>query len=200
MRGRYIVLEGIEGAGKTTIADAVADAIRRQGREVLTVREPGGTAIGEALRELLLHQEEAPMNDWVEAMLFAAARSQLASEVIGPALAAGTWVVADRSVYSSLAYQGAGRGLGVEKVRAVNAAGLADVWPERVILLRLDPALGLERQQVADRIGAEGVEFQATVAEAYERMAATEPDRFAVVDAADAFDDVVSAVVEAASA
>ena len=180
--GRYVALEGVEGAGKTTLARLLASALERAGVPVTLVREPGGTAAGEQIREVLLGSD-SDLGHWTEALLFAAARSQLAMEVIGPALERGDWVVADRSVYSSLAYQGAGRALGVETVRVVNAAGLGSVWPDHVVLLRVDPSVGLQRQEVADRIGGEGSEFQALVAEEFDRLAAEEPERFIVVDA-----------------
>ena len=192
----YIALEGIEGAGKSTIASELEARLSRQGTEVLRVREPGGTSFGEAIRNLLL-ETEGHMEGWTEAMLFSAARSQLAAEVIGPALDEGKTVISDRSVYSSLAYQGGGRGLGVDEVRRVNAAGLGDVWPARVLLLRLEARQGLERQQNPDRIGAEGVEFMQRVVEAYDKLAAEEPERFVVIDASESFDSVLVDVLAA---
>jgi len=113
-----------------------------------------------------------------------AGRAQRALELSGPARRSGGWVITDRSVYSSLAYQGAGRGLGIDAVRAVNEPGLGDVWPELVVLLRLDAETGLARQNDPDRIGREGVTFQTTVAEAFDNLAQVEPGRFVVVDAA----------------
>jgi dTMP kinase len=150
------------------------------GREVVTVREPGGTDLGEEIRRLLLHGPE--MTSWAEAQLFAAQRSQLAADVIRPALARGAMVLGDRSVYSSLAYQGHARRLGVDRVRRVNEAGLGGTWPDTVILLRIDPSVGLTRQAVADRIGAAGSDFQRRVAEGFDALADAEPDRFLVVD------------------
>ncbi len=182
MSGRYVAFEGVEGAGKSTVAARIAERIEAGGDPVAVVREPGGTAAGERIREVLLD----PLSDirpWTEALLFAAARAQLVRDVVRPALGRGAWVISDRSVYSSLAYQGAGRGLGVELVRSVNDAGLEGLWPDLVVLLRLDPTLGLDRQQVPDRIGAEGVEFQRAVSAAFDTLAAEEPERFIVVDA-----------------
>ena len=112
MTGRYIAFEGIDGAGKSTVAQAVADRLRSDDRTVVTVREPGATAVGEAIREILLHSHD-DLVPWSEALLFAAARAQLAAQTVGPLLEAGAWVLSDRSVYSSLAYQGGARGLGV---------------------------------------------------------------------------------------
>ncbi len=182
MTGHYIALEGIEGTGKSTIAVRLAAHLQQRGIDVLRVREPGGTATGERIRHVLL-DPDGTVSPWSEALLFAAARAQLAYELVGPALRAGRWVVSDRSVYSSLAYQGGGRGLGVDAVRAVNAPGLGDVWPEMVLLLRLDAATGLARQNDPDRIGSEGVAFQNAVAAAFDALAETEPHRFVVVDA-----------------
>ncbi|MFQ5967135.1 MAG: dTMP kinase [Acidimicrobiia bacterium] len=195
MTAHYVALEGIEGAGKSSIAPAVVEGLLAGGHPSILVREPGGTPTGESIRSILLGQESV-LDAWTEALLFAAQRAQLASEVIGPALAEGTSVVGDRSVYSSLAYQGGARGLGVDIVRTVNRAGLGNVWPSLVVLLAIDPALGLARQAVPDRIGAQGVEFQRRVAAVYETLAATEPERFILVDAARAHEDVAARVVE----
>jgi dTMP kinase len=182
--GRYVAVEGVEGAGKSTVVAGVGDRLEALGREVVTVREPGGTDLGEEIRRLLLHGPE--MTSWAEAQLFAAQRSQLAADVIRPALARGAMVLGDRSVYSSLAYQGHARGLGVDRVRDVNEAGLGGTWPDTVVLLRIDPGTGLARQAVADRIGAEGADFQRRVAAGFDALADAEPDRFLVVDVDDA--------------
>lgn len=194
MTRRYVAFEGVDGAGKTTVAALVAEQLAARGFDVLTVREPGGTPTGEAIRGILLGLGGV-VSDWAEALLFAAARSQLAAEVVGPALAAGRAVVSDRSVYSSLAYQGGARGLGLEAVRQVNEAGLGGVWPELVVLLRVDPEHGLAREAEADRISTAGLALQARVAEAYDRLAAAEPERIVVVDAAAGLEAVVAASV-----
>ena len=191
MTRRYVAFEGVDGAGKTTVAARVAERLRSRGFDVLAVREPGGTPTGEAIREILLGLGKV-VGDWAEALLFAAARSQLAAEVVGPALAAGRGVVSDRSVYSSLAYQGGARGLGIDEVRRVNAAGLGGVWPETVVLLRLDPGRGFAREEEANRISEAGLAFQARVAEAYDLLAAEEPARFVVVDAGLGLEAVVA--------
>ena len=191
MTDRYIAFAGIEGAGKSTVAEKVTEKLRDDTNRVVTVREPGGTRTGERIRGVLLDADGTP-GPWAEALLFAAARAQLAEEVVGPALASGNWVVSDRSVYSSLAYQGGGRQLGIDAVRSVNEPGLAGVWPQLVILLRVDATAGLGRQRIADRIGREGVEFQQRVADAFEELAIAEPDRFAVIDAGRPLGDVVT--------
>ncbi len=188
----YVAFEGIEGAGKSTVAEHVGRRLELEGRRVVRVREPGGTTVGERIRAILLGHDLAP-DPWTEALLFAAARAQLAGEVVGPALAAGAWVLSDRSVYSSLAYQGAGRSLGIDAVRSVNEPGLLGVWPSLVILLSVDPTEGLLRQAVGDRIGDEGVEFQRRAANGFTTAAASEPDRFVIIDAGDPLDEVVDA-------
>ena len=126
--------------------------------------------------------------------MFAASRAQLARDVVAPARDAGRWVVSDRSVYSSLAYQGGGRGLGVDLVRSVNAPGLGDEWPQMVFLLRIDAAQGLQRQEDPDRIGSEGLAFQTTVSDTFDTLAANEPDTFYVVDALRPVDEVLADV------
>ena len=188
----YIAFEGIEGAGKSTVAERVGERLVADGHRVVRVREPGGTAVGESIRNILLSHDLAP-EPWTEALLFAASRAQLAAEVVGPALDDGSWVLTDRSVYSSLAYQGAGRRLGIEDVRSVNEPGLLGVWPSLVILLAVDAAVGLSRQAVGVRIGDEGIHFQQAVADGFATIAAAEPDRFVVVDAGAPLDVVVDA-------
>lgn len=195
MTSRYVALEGVDGAGKTSVARAVAAALRDTGHEVVEVREPGGTACGEEIRRILL-ERGGSIDPWTEALLFAAGRAQLAAEVIGPALEAGKVVVSDRSVYSSLAYQGGARGLGIDLVRAVNEAGLKGVWPGLVVVLRVEPETGLRREDEADRISIEGIGLQRRVAAAYEVLAAAEPECVFVVDADLSFDAVVAAVVD----
>ncbi|MFQ5554800.1 MAG: dTMP kinase, partial [Acidimicrobiia bacterium] len=193
MSNRYIALEGIEGAGKSTLARRLVTRLEAGGYEATLVREPGGTTTGERIRDVLL-DPDAVIQPWTETLLFAAARAQLVRDVVEPALAAGSWVVSDRSVYSSLAYQGAGRGLGIDLVRLVNDAGLGGRWPDLVVLLRLEPAAGLERQEIADRIGAEGVTFQRRVSEAFDTLAAADADRFVVVDATRPVDEIIEEI------
>jgi len=192
---RYIAFEGVEGAGKSTIARRVADRIEAVGNRVVVVREPGGTEAGERIRDVLLtmDHEVAPR---AEAALFAASRAQLINEKVSPALAEGAWVLSDRTAYSSLAYQAGGRGIPLDEVWTLNDIALGGVWPDVVVLLRLDPADGLSRQREGDRIGDEVAEFHERVAVAFDDLAASEPDRFVVVDASLPIDDVVASVVD----
>lgn len=189
MSGYYIAFEGIDGAGKSTVAEAVANELRSEDRNVVTVREPGGTPVGEAIREILLHSHE-DLVPWSEALLFAASRAQLAAQTVAPLLEAGAWVLSDRTVYSSLAYQGGGRSLGIDIVRTVNAAGLDGVWPDLVVVLELDPVTGFEREEEPDRIGKAGIELQERVAAAYRQIAETDP-RLVFVDGSGTVAEVV---------
>jgi len=191
---RYLAVEGIDGAGKSTVARELAAELRRLGHSVTLVREPGGTPVGESIREILLGLGRH-LDHWTEAMLFAAARAQLAATVIAPALAKGELVVSDRSYYSSLAYQGGGRGLGMDVVRQVNETGLRGVVPDLIVLLRLDAESGFAREDERDRISSEGIDLQRRVATAYDLLAASEPERFVVVDATLPVANIVATVI-----
>ena len=163
--------EGIDGSGKSSQAALLVERLRGSGTEVVASREPGGTALGERVRELLLGANDvAP---WAEVTLFAAARAQLVSEVVVPALERGAWVVVDRFLDSSLAYQGGGRGLGVDAVLELNRAAIGDVLPDRTFLLQVPVENALSRigEGRLDRIEAEGAEFLETVAREFERLA-----------------------------
>jgi len=185
-RGRLITVEGLDGAGKTTLASGLARVLGALGQEVELLREPGGVAVSERIRALVKDPALA-VGARAEALLYAAARAQLVEERLAPALDAGRWVLLDRFVDSSLAYQGAGRGLGVEAVRELNAFGTGGLAPDRTLLLRIDPAAGLARagdRGEADRLEREAPAFFAAIAAAYDALAAAEPERFAVIDAA----------------
>ena len=194
--GRYIAFEGIEGAGKTTVANRVARVLEDHGHHVVRVREPGGTDVGEHIREVLLAGDHQPLA-MTEAVLFAAARAQLVTEKVNPALAVGSWVLTDRSAYSSLAYQAGGRGLDLDDVRTLNDIAIGGTWPDTVVLLRADPEIGLGRQKVGDRIGDEKLEFHREVADTFDALAAVEPDRFVVVNASLPLEDVVAQTITA---
>jgi dTMP kinase len=186
-RGRLITIEGIDGAGKSTLAHALAAALRERGYPVELLREPGGVEVSERIRALV-KDPSLPVAPRTEALLYAAARAQLVHERVAPALAAGETLLLDRFLDSSLAYQGAGRALGIEEIRAVNLFAIGDVLPDRTLLLRISPGAGRARQGVrdesADRLELEGEEFFAQVAAAYDELAAAEPDRVRVLDAA----------------
>jgi dTMP kinase len=194
VRGFYLALEGGEGAGKTTVAAILAERLQERGERVTLVREPGGTELGDAIRLMVLHSVD--MTPWAEGLLFAAQRAQLISEVVGPALARSEIVISDRSLYSSLAYQGGGRGLGFETVRKVNELAVDGVIPDLVVVLGVDPVLGRARQEVADRIGGEHDAFQERVGEAYRHLAATEPERVTMISSSDNPEAVAKEILE----
>ncbi len=185
-RGRLITIEGLDGAGKTTLAHGIVDALRERGVDVQLLREPGGVAASERIRTLV-KDPGLRVGPRAEALLYAAARAQLVEEALAPALAAGRWVLLDRFVDSSLAYQGAGRDLGIEAVRAINAFATSGVAPDRTLLLRIDPALGRARQddrgEAPDRLEREHDDFFAAIAAAYDELAAAEPQRIRTLDA-----------------
>ncbi len=191
----YIAFEGVEGAGKSTVVRMLAERLRSEGHEVVEVREPGGTRLGDAIRGLLL-DGDSPMAAWAEAALFAAARAQLAAEVVGPAIERGAWVLSDRTVYSSLAYQGGGRRLGLEEVRTLNALALDGTWPDLVVWLDVDAEVGLTRQENGDRIGSEDLAFHLAVADTFAELAAADPGRVIRIDAGIDIDSVVETVWE----
>lgn len=183
-RGLLIVFEGGDGAGKTTQIRLLRASIARFGLTVHVTREPGGTPIGEAVREVLLAPDSAAMSDRAEALLYAAARAQHVAEVIAPALARGEVVISDRYIDSSIVYQGAGRGLGEDVVATLNRWATAGLRPDLVVLLDVDPGEGLRRVGgQPDRLEAAGEAFHRTVAEAYRRRAAEDPERTLVLDA-----------------
>ncbi len=182
-RGLFIAFEGVEGSGKTTHLKGLHDFLREFGHRVVVTREPGGTAIAERIRNVLLDPAAREMDPKTEALLYAAARSQHATEVIRPALDSGAVVLSDRYIDSSLAYQGIARGLGVDDILHLNVWATDELMPDVVVLLDLDPETGLARTRGnPDRIEQEGIDFHRAVAEAYLTLAKTHPSRFLVVD------------------
>jgi dTMP kinase len=178
----FVTFEGVDGSGKTTQARLLAEHLRAKGREVVATREPGGTELGEGIRNLLLHGGHvAP---WAEASLFAAARSQLVEDVIRPALDRGADVVCDRYIDSSLAYQGIARGLGVDRVLELNLIATGGLLPDRTFLLDLplDEA-ARRRGDERDRMEREGEDFAGRVEAAYHELAAVFPRRVVRADA-----------------
>jgi len=182
--GFFIAFEGVEGSGKGTQVRMAEEFMRSEGYDVLVTREPGGTAVGERVRELLLDPETGKLDARTEALLFAASRAQTVHSVIRPALADGKVVICDRYVDSSLAYQGWGRGLGEQDILTLNVWGTQGLFPDLVILLHLEPERGLLRStDPPDRMELEGQDFHTKVADAYLRIAEEHPERFVVVDA-----------------
>jgi dTMP kinase len=190
----FITLEGIDRSGKSTQAALLAEAL---GPETLLLREPGGTALGEHVRDLLKDRslELAPA---AELLLFSAARSQLVNEVVAPAREAGRDLVCDRFIDSTVAYQGVARDLGIELVEQLSELVIGSCVPDLTLLLRLDPELaGSRRADDPDRFEAEGLEFQRAVAAAYDEIAARHSERIVVLDAAGAPETVHEQVMEA---
>ena len=178
----FVTFEGLDGSGKTTQVDLLRQHLAQNGREVVATREPGGTELGERVRDLLLQGGE--VSPWAEAALFAAARAELVAQVIGPALERGADVICDRYLDSSLAYQGIARGLGVDQVLALNVNAIRGILPDRTFLLMLDPDEAARRQEEApDRIEREGESFQDAVRAAYAELAAIFPGRVVALDA-----------------
>jgi len=198
VKGRFITIEGIDGSGKTTLATALRGELARE-RTVELLREPGGVALSERVRELV-KDPALRCGARAEALLYAAARAQLVQERLRPLLDSGAWVLLDRFVDSSLAYQGAGRGLGIEQVAALNAFATDGLEPDRTLLLRLDPAVARARQQgrgePPDRLEREAETFFDTIAAAYDELAAREPQRIRVIDAAQPAPDLLQAAID----
>jgi dTMP kinase len=192
----FVTLEGLDGVGKSTQARLLADRLRAAGHDVVECREPGGTALGERVRSLVLDHGDWQVTPRAEALLFAASRAQLVADVIRPALARGAWVVCDRYLDSSVAFQGGGRGLGLDTVRGVSLFATDGLLPDRTIVL-----VGTPREpEAADRIEVEGDGFRAAVADAFWEIARREPARVALVDGGGDVETVGARVWEAVGA
>jgi len=187
--GRFITLEGGEGAGKSTQALRLAAALRERGIDVVETREPGGSEGAEVIRALLLYGAPDRWTARTEALLFAAARADHVARAIRPALDAGRWVVCDRYLDSSLAYQGGAGGIGEEAVRALHAFGSEGLLPDRTFLLQVDDTIAASRERArdggrSDRIGGRGVDYHRDVAAAFRRLALGDPERIRMIDGA----------------
>jgi len=204
-KGRFISFEGSEGCGKSTQIRLLADLLTRGGQQVLLTREPGGTAVGERIRDLLQYTPEATaMTSEAELLLFAASRAQLVREIIAPALQQGQWVVADRFLDSTTVYQGLGRGLNPDAVHAINHFAVGDMKPDLTFLLDMDAAAGHERAKAAsqterksDRMENQPLDFFERVRQGYLDLAATETERVVVIDASGSIEEVHTEVKSA---
>jgi len=199
-RGRFITLEGGEGVGKSTQVNALAEALRERGIDVVITREPGGSEGAEKIRELVLGGAEERWGARAEALLFAAGRADHVDKSIRPALESGSWVLSDRFVDSSLAYQGGAGGLGIETVREINAFAIAGCYPDRTLVLLLDEGTDRARArdvQGSDRIGGRGDDYHRRVDAAFRIIAAEEPERVQLIDASGAPGEVTRRLLEA---
>ncbi len=205
VRGKLITFEGVEGAGKTTQLEHAAARLTARGVAVVTAREPGGTAVGEQVREVLLDRENASMAPLAELLLYLAARAQLVAEVVAPALAAGKYVLLDRYVHSTLAYQGYGLGVdlggasaedNLARLRELCRAAVGDAWPDLAVVLDLEPEEGFARLggEERDRIEARDLAFHRRVRDGFLALAAEEPERVVVVDASPPEEELFAAV------
>ena len=199
-RGRLITIEGLDGAGKSTLARGLQQAVAERGGEAQVLREPGGVELSERIRALVADPALA-VSPRAEALLYAAARAQLVEERLRPLLQEGTFVLLDRFADSSLAYQGAGRALGVQQIREINQFATGRLKPDRTLLLRIAPAAGRARQQERalqpDRLERESERFFEAVAAAYDELACAEPLRIRTLDASLPADQVLDAALAA---
>lgn len=194
--GLFITMEGPDGSGKSTQIEAIKNYMESIGEELVITREPGGTKIGEKIRELLLDRENAEMDPMAEAMLYAAARAQHVSQVIRPALEQGTHVICDRFIDSSIAYQGHGRGLG-DSVAVINAYAVNGCMPDVTFFMKLSPEIGKSRikSDVQDRIEMEKIDFHDRVFAGYEALEDEYPDRIVAIDATGNIDEISEEII-----
>ena len=200
--GRFITFEGGEGCGKSTQIRLLADRLRAAGKEVLLTREPGGTALAEKIRTLVREESDDPPNSRAETLLFLASRAQVVEGVIRPALESGTWVLCDRFADSTFAYQGYGRGLDLDELRRINSFATGGLAPDRTILLNVSPEVSATRMRAreaatntgADRMEKAGDDFHFRLRQGFLELAAAEPERFSVIQADGAVEEVEEAV------
>lgn len=199
MEGIFITMEGPDGSGKTTQIDLLKKYLEHRGYDIVIAREPGGTTIGEAIREIILNPDYKEMGHMTELLLYASARAQLVKQVIKPALAEGKAVICDRFVESSAVYQGIGRGLGVDTVYEVNNFALGDVKPKLTIFMDLDAEDGIKRkkkQAELDRMEQEDLSFHKRVVEGYRQLAKLYPERIVPINATLPIDEIHSMIVQ----
>lgn len=201
-QSRFITLEGGEGVGKSTQLKALHAALKARGIDCVVTREPGGSDSAEAIRNLLLTGEDAGLSPEAEALMFAAARADHVEKTIKPALAQGRWVLCDRFIDSSLAYQGGALGLGLERVRDLYRFACGDFLPDRTLVLMLEGTEGTERARArdtegADRIGGRSVDYHRKVETAFRTIAATEPERVRLINASGSPENVTAKLMEA---
>jgi dTMP kinase len=195
-RGFFIAFEGGEGAGKSTQERLLADSLTALGHSVVRTREPGGTPAGEVMRHVVLSPEFEGLDARAEALLFAASRGEHVARVIRPALERGDVVICDRYLDSSVAYQGHGRDLGAQRVRDLSMWATRDLLPDLTVLLDIDPAIGLSRVSDPDRLEAEPLAYHQRVRDAFLVIAADDPQRYLVLDAARPAEDLAADILD----
>lgn len=199
--GRFISLEGIDGAGKSAQIGRLADWLRERGRDVTTCRDPGSTAVGDAVRAILLDRHDLQLAATAEMFLYMAARAQLVAEVIEPALARGGWVVSDRYLLSNIVYQGYGGGLDPETIRGVGRIATAGRLPDLVLLLDVDLETSARRlARPLDKLENRGDEYRSRLRSGYRDEATRQPEGIVTIDAAAGIDDVAAAIRRAVTA
>ena len=199
MRGIFISMEGPDGSGKSTQLELIKKYLEEKGYEIIITREPGGTRISEAVREIILNKEYTEMGYMTEALLYASARAQLVTEVIKPAIESGKAVISDRFVDSSAVYQGMARGLGVENVYKINEFAIQGMMPDLTIHLDLPAKVGISRkkdQKELDRMEMETLDFHEKVAEGYRKLASLAPDRIYTIDATQSVETINKLIIE----
>ncbi|HAE41714.1 MAG TPA: dTMP kinase [Clostridiales bacterium] len=197
-KGLFIVLEGPDGSGKSTASEMIAQYLQRKGHEIEFTREPGGTPIGEKIREIVLDNENTAMAATTEALLYAASRAQHVSEKIRPILMSGKTLICERFYHSSLVYQGIGRKLGIDEVRKINEFAIEGIYPDLVLFLDIDPAKALGRKKTldgGDRLEQEHVSFHMDVYNGYKELIKISPE-IKVIDASKSKDEVLNSIVE----
>ena len=192
----FVTIEGPEGSGKSSVTKEVVKLLEQEGMEVILTREPGGTPISEQIRNVILDKENTSMDPVTEALLYAAARRQHLVEKVWPLSKAGKIIISDRFLDSSLAYQGGARGLGIDYVLAMNQYATDGYYPDLTLLFDIDPRLGLQRiaankGREVNRLDLEKIEFHDSVRQTFLSLAKRSPDRFVILDASKAFEEVI---------
>ncbi len=199
MSGLFISLEGPDGSGKSTIMKLLGEYLEKRGIDFIETREPGGTAIGEAIRDIILDNENTKMSYETEALLYAASRSQHVNEKIRPALNENKLVICDRFVLSSLSYQGVGRGLGIREVKAINDFAIGEVYPDLILFFDIDPKITLERKLgnlEGDRLENLGNSFHEKVYQGYREILDLYPENVEFIDASKPIEEVLKQAIE----
>ncbi|MBS4026214.1 MAG: dTMP kinase [Clostridia bacterium] len=199
MRGKFITLEGPDGSGKSTMINLIGQFLKENGQEFILTREPGGTKIGEKIRDIIIDREHDNMGAETEALLFAASRAQHVHEKIIPSINEGKIVVCDRFLLSSLAYQGVGRDLGIERVKMINDFGLRGIVPDLILFFHVDPEVTLLRKtkEGGDRLEEEGGSFHKQVYDGYMTLLKKYPDNIVLIDATKPIEDVYAQTINA---